>query len=115
MVRAVVHFTFLVVGSQLGQQLSHNTNDINDIVRSCVKQFKYGELQYSKMYEDLRYSNSNARAGRCARLRLCEKPFDFIIEKRRGKLGHKKINSEILVVYTTQIKGRPSKGHWIFD
>ena len=32
-----------------------------DIVRSCVKQFKYGELQYSKTYEDLRSSNSNGK------------------------------------------------------
>ena len=40
--------------------------------------------------------------GQCARLRLSAQCFDCIIEKRRGKLRHKKIISEmneILVVY----------------
>ena len=37
--------------------------------------------------------------GQCACLRLSAQYFDYIIEKRRGKLRHKKIISEILVVY----------------
>ena len=36
-----------------------------------------------------------------AALVLEGKIFDYITEKRRGKLRHKKLNDEILVVYIT--------------
>ena len=63
-------------------------------IDQCKQEVHYQTLVGKK-------ADSAVLLGQYARLRLSAQCFDCIIEKRRGKLRHKKIISEILVVYDT--------------